>query len=106
MRATLSWAANTEGVPKDDRYLELLKSRYEESLDIGGVLETLDQIETWCQYRNEVIHGLLNKNVDSLQVGLAEKCAEGMKLARYLDGQIKSLKKGNVIRRGLKLPTK
>ncbi len=58
------------------------------------------------RYRNEVIHGLLNKNVDSLQSGLSEKCAEGMKYARYLDGQIKSLKKGNVIRRSLKLPIK
>ena len=71
-----------------------------------GNKEDLHDISEWCNYRNEVIHALLNKNIESLNEELAEQAMEGMKLARYLDAQIAALKKGNVTRKKLGLPMK
>ena len=64
IRNTLTWALEYEGIP-EETYLAVLKSEYE-GLDIGGLLTTLDQIDIWREYRNEIIHGLLNKNVTSV----------------------------------------
>jgi hypothetical protein len=46
----------------------------------------------------------MNKNIDSLGDEVAVKANEGMKLARFLDSQVKILKKKNVVRKaaGLK----
>ena len=98
IRSTLLWAASIERKP-EDRYLKTLKSQYEGQLDIGGLIETLKDIEIWCKYRNELIHALMNKNMGSVDERIEEQAVKGMALARYLDGQIKSLKKGNRIRR-------
>ena len=54
-------------------------------------------------YRNEIIHGLLNKDMDSLYNELDIKVETGMKIARYFDSQCKLIKKNNKIRRHLKL---
>lgn len=97
VRAVLSWEEKCEGVP-DDRYLKALKDRLE-SLDIGGLLDTLKSIEGWKGYRNECIHSVMNKNIDNLGEEVAIKADEGMKLARFIDSQVKILKKRDVIRR-------
>lgn len=73
-------------------------------MDIDGLLAALDGIAAWCKYRNEVIHSLLNKNIDSLEQELAEKASEGMQYARLLDAQERILKKGNCIRRSVNAP--
>lgn len=104
VRCTLLWAANTCG-NFDDPYLVVLKRQYEGTLDIGDVLDRLKDVTNWCSYRNEVIHALLNKNTESLMQKLQEQAQWGMDLARFLDDQVKKLKKGNVIRRNLKLPS-
>lgn len=103
VRCTLLWAANTEGI-SEDPYLTTLKSQYEVTLDIGDVLDKLNAIVKWCAYRNEVIHALLNKNTGSLMQDLPQQARRGMELARFMDDQVKKLKKGNVIRRRLRLP--
>lgn len=103
VRCTLLWAANTEGT-SGDPYLTALKCQYEGALDIEDVLDKLNEIVKWCAYRNEVIHALLNKNTGSLMQDLPQQARRGMELARFMDDQVKKLKKGNVIRRRLKLP--
>ena len=80
----------------------MLKSEYE-GLDIGGLLTTLDQIDIWREYRNEIIHGLLNKNVTSVDAELKSKVEAGMEYARFIDSQVKALKKKNVIRNKMKI---
>ena len=102
VRAILSWEENCEGTP-DDKYLKVLKSRLE-SLDIAGLYDMLKEIENWNGYRNECIHSVMNKNIDSRGDEVAVKANEGMKLARFLDSQVKILKKKNVVRKaaGLK----
>ena len=104
VRCTLLWAANTSEAT-DDPYLTALKKQYEGNIDIETVLKKLDDIANWCAYRNEVIHALLNKNIRSLMQELPQQAKLGMDLARFMDDQVKKLKKGNVIRRRLKLPS-
>lgn len=60
IRGTLKWSRGFNGVPEEP-YLEVLKEEYVRCLDISGMLHVLDEIEEWSRYRNEVIHGLLNK---------------------------------------------
>lgn len=104
LRTTLVFAMTTQGIPNGDPYLAALKSAYEGAFDVSDVLRTLDRIEKWCAYRNEVIHALMNKSVCSLQEELSDRCDEGMKLAREIDGYVKQLKQRNAIRTALKAP--
>lgn len=104
IRCTLLWALNTDGGYESDIYLSALKSQYEGAFDIEDFLITIAEIESWCQYRNEIIHALLNKNVESIKDDLASKTENGMRLARKIDGYVKAVKKNNKIRRAIKLP--
>ena len=94
-----------ENAAHGDKFLTVLKRQCEE-MDIGAVLSTLVGITAWCGYRNEVVHALMNKNLDSLDAELQQRAEEGMNLARALDGEIKKLKKGDKVRKSLNLPLK
>lgn len=102
IRATLNWAIACDCTPTDE-YLKVLKREYEGCVDMDGLLSTLANIESWCRYRNEVVHGLLNKNISSVNLELGEMVEKGMCYARFVDSQVKSLKRKNAIRKTLKL---
>ena len=70
----------------------------------AALLETLDAIDTWRMYRNEVIHSLMNKRMESVQQKLSEQVEQGVQLARQLDAQVTILKKNNRIRKAARLP--
>ena len=105
VRCVLEWAAYTEGGYQQDKHLSALKSQCE-GLDIGGLLSALDELQDWCAYRNEVIHGLMNKNLDSLSMELKAHAEKGMQLANFFDSQEKLLKRGNKIRKSANLQMK
>ena len=100
--AVLKWSCEIDYTP-EDKYLRTLK-RQLESLDIYELQETLKCINKWKDYRNEVIHGLLNKKIDILWLDVASQVEEGMKLARSLDNQVRIVKKNNKIRKAANLP--
>lgn len=102
VRSVLLWVANTEGGYQDNEHLVLLKSRFEE-LDIDAFLCTIKEIEEWCSYRNEIVHALMNKNLESIELELKEKAEAGMRLANRIDLQERMIKKGNKIRKGINL---
>lgn len=102
IRNTITWAVNYEGTP-DEKYLALLKSEYEGCVDMGGMLTVLDEIDAWRNYRNEIIHGLLNKDINSVDDNLRAKVEEGMSYARFIDSQVKALKANNRIRKGMRI---
>ena len=79
IRCTLMWAEQ-EDYNQEDKYLVALRRQY------------------------EVIHALLNKNMDSLYERLEAQAGKGMDLARFLDSQVKCVKKNNRIRRCINLP--
>lgn len=101
VRCLTEWASTSEE-QYDDEYLMALKRQYE-SVDPDVLLGTLNDMLSWLDYRNEVIHGVLNKNMDSLNDNLSDKVEEGMKYARELNNQCRLFKKGNDIRRQLRL---
>ena len=103
MRSVLFWAAEVEGVDKEQQYLWALKNQCE-SLDTAELLNQLSKMEAWCDYRNEIIHALMNKNVMSVNEELKERAVEGMEIARYFDAQLRIFKKGNKIRKSVQLP--
>lgn len=98
IKNTILWSESFKGTP-DNRYLASLKSEYEGCLDMGGMLQVLDDMEDWCNYRNELIHGLLNKNLASVDASIINRIEEGMEYARFLDSQVKALKKHDRIRK-------
>lgn len=103
LRSVLIWAAEVEGIDKNQRYLWTLKSQCE-SLDTAELLKQLSKMEEWCDYRNEIIHALMNKNVLSVNEELKERAIEGMEIARYFDAQLRIFKRGNKIRKSIQLP--
>lgn len=102
VRAVSRWARETAGQSETDKYLSLLKEQFIAAEEFSSVL---DDIDNWRNYRNEIIHGLMNKKMDTLKVDLPQRCQEGMQLARALDSRVRIIKKGNRIRRNLKLKT-
>lgn len=102
VKATLQWVVDCDCTPTDE-YLKVLKREYEGCVDMDGLLTTIGEIEAWCKYRNEVVHGLLNKNTVSLEENLGEMVEKGMHYARFVDSQVKCLKRKNAIRKSLHL---
>lgn len=76
----------------ENNYFKTLKSQCE-SLDVKGMRDIFDNIKSWCSYRDEIIHALMNKYLISLQSELEEKAGEGMELANKLDTFIRVIKK-------------
>jgi hypothetical protein len=72
-------------------------------MDVGGLLNVLEEIDTWREYRNEIIHSLLSRNIASLNEDIALQAEKGMQLARFVDYQVKCLKRGNKIRKSINL---
>lgn len=103
VRTIVLWSSELESLPDESRYLQALRGQCE-SLDAAALLETLDAIDTWRMYRNEVIHSLMNKRMESIQQKLSEQVEQGVQLARQLDAQVTILKKNNRIRKAARLP--
>ena len=94
-----------EGCRNDDNSLYL--SELAECIDVCGdadeMLDTLNRISKWCEYRNEVVHAVLNKNLNSLYSELSDRVEDGMALGRIIDKQISAMKRRDNIRKALKL---
>lgn len=103
IRCTLDWTINVEGGYEDDKYLIALKKQYEGNMDIQEMLQVFEELCEWLDYRNEIMHALLNKNVDSLHAELRKRTLQGMELARKIDSFVTRVKKRNYIRRSIKL---
>lgn len=103
VRCVALWALAVHEETIDDRYGIVLKKGME-GIDIDWLIRTLSDIQVWCRYRNEIIHCLLNKNIDSVGLSIAEQAETGFSLARDIDTQVRSIKRGNMIRRKMNLP--
>lgn len=105
IRCTLIWAEQ-ELSDCNDKYLLALRKQFDKYIDTGSLTETLGEIEDWCAYRNEIIHALMNKNIENIETELASKAEDGMRLCRELDSQVDKLKNGNKVRRSINLQNK
>lgn len=102
IRCVLLWSNDTQETNDQDAHLRALKNRCN-TTDASKLLSTLNEVQNWCRYRNEVIHGLMNKNVEDLSQKLEEMVNKGKILADSIDNQVKLFKKGNVIRKSANL---
>lgn len=102
IRCVLLWSIYAQETNDQDAHLQALKNRCN-TIDVDKLLSTLDELQNWCRYRNEVIHGLMNKNVEGLSQKLKEMVNTGKILADNIDNQVKLFKKGNVIRKSANL---
>ncbi len=102
IRATLLWAENGFEDCEGD-YLEVLRKVYQKKTDPTLFMEMLTQAENWCEYRNELVHGMMNKNISSLYETLHTKADEGLEIVRYFDKTVQKLKYKNEIRTSLGL---
>ena len=105
IRATLGWHAANDVCPSADVYQSVLWRQYERELDCAGAEEILHALPSWCERRNELVHGLMNKDVTLLEPQLQPLCEEGFDLFRELDKRVGKVSKGDTIRHALKLPT-
>lgn len=105
--AILNWTTNVRAEDIEDNiYYYSLKHQIE-GLDIGGLIDALDELTQkdmgWFSYRNEIIHASMNKNVEALYEDLAVKVERGMELARFIDSQVRILRKKGTVRKALKM---
>ena len=103
VEATLKWVEDVTNV--QDKYLVELKNELE-GIDVGGLLITIDEIKDWLKYRNEIVHASMNKNIDCLYESLKLRVEDGMEYARFLDNQVKILKKSNNVRKKMNMGDK
>lgn len=88
---------------EDSRYLSEIAECLDTQVETDRLLKTLDEINEWCDYRNEVIHAVLNKNLESLYDELSDRVDQGMTCGRMIDKQISAMKRRKNIRKYLGL---
>ena len=104
IKSIILWAEDDYPDAVSNEYLSILWSTFQkDTADPQDLLQLINDVRDWCDYRNEIIHASLNKNLDSLSEEIAEKAAEGMEIARRTDDFVKAFKYGNKFRRFLKL---
>ncbi|WP_031556439.1 hypothetical protein [Lachnospira multipara] len=74
-------------------YIQFLRIVYKVSVDASGVKSLLKKIEKWYNYRNEIVHSMFHKDIDELRNGYKKHVEEGFEMARFLDNQVKSLRR-------------
>ena len=96
VRSILLLANGIEKPKDDDKRRLLLWNALHDNEHIAEAISILDEIEQWCAYRNEIVHSLLNKNLDSLHERLEQQAVKGYQLFRSLDRQVRWVKGKNL----------
>ena len=86
----------------DNKYLLSLEELLMD-IDIGGVIDTLDEMADWLDYRNEIMHAAMNKNIEALYDDLDIRVDKGYHYARFIDSQVKIMKKTNRVRKKMRM---
>ncbi len=102
IRCVFLWAVDSEEY-QDNKHLKALKKQCE-NIDCEQVVRRLEELEEWIKYRDEIIHALLNKKLESIDSKKREIAIKGLEIARYLDSQNKLIKKNNSIRKSINAP--
>lgn len=79
IRSLLDFAESNKDinfVQKNHEYYFIdLKDKLNNNVDFNKAKNNLDKMEKWCEKRNKIIHGLLNKEYDEFNEEI-EKCAQ------------------------------
>lgn len=102
IKCVMEWAYCSDNIGKKNKYLSALNSRCKK-IPIDEFRNTFSSIMYWKEYRNEIIHALMRKSINSLNTELEERIKDGLSLARALDKYGKRLKRGDYIRNAANL---
>jgi hypothetical protein len=94
--------AYTTTTPANDSsigYHFVLNNQIKKTKGQEEMISLLDDISKWCQARNELVHALLNKNVDRQKEKLLSLIEEAFLYCRQLDNFVRAFKRGNTIRK-------
>lgn len=106
IRTTLLWYKDYDAAPTDDAYLHALWTQYDKRIDNADeFLAILDRVDTWRDYRNEIIHGLASKRMSNVSELIEGQCREGEQLFRALDAYVSKIKYHEAIRKAAGLST-
>ena len=103
VEATLAWHEARAEPSADNLYLTALWRLYDRALDCASARDALGRLSDWCKRRNEVVHGLLNKDLALLEPQLLPLCEEGIALFREMDGYVRQVSRGDSVRGALGL---
>ncbi len=78
---------------------KVLCTSLSDAIRVREALDLMKEIESWCDYRNAVVHDLMNKSVISLDEHLAEQAELGNKLFRRLDNIVGWVDRKHISRR-------
>lgn len=78
---------------KDNPFVVSLKRNYSYAINSAELKNRLKKIDIWCDYRNEIVHAMFNKDLDALRNGFKEHVEKGYELGRYIDKQVSMLKR-------------
>lgn len=88
----------------EDAYLLLIKKALGSDLEIEDFKKALKSLEKeWIPKRNEIIHGLMNKNTKDLYEKYYKICEDGMEYANQIDNRVRAFKDRASIRKYLNL---
>ena len=86
-----------------DRYLtELYKGL--QKIDRVDLSDTLTSVTEWKDYRNKIIHNVMNRKVSELLDEIGQRAEDGLIYARAIDREVKKVKKSTSIRRSVNMP--
>jgi hypothetical protein len=99
VRKILQWS---QGYMPDDSasdYPAVLHRQVHRTARREEMPATLDEVQEWCECRNELVHALLNKKLENQEEQLHRLVEEGFVLSRKLDNFVRSFKVRNHIRK-------
>lgn len=93
IRSMLLWYKNEKNI---DNYFYKTIVKKCDKLDVDKLLEVFNSLNRWCEYRNKIIHGLMDKNSDSINSDLEFETKNAYDLVKFIDLQVKRIKRVNI----------
>ena len=83
---------------EEDGYYGMVRDILNQRIDKQAFDRLMENIELWCDVRNQYVHALMQKKYSALNDSLCIHAEKGMELARQVDQMVKIVKKNNTIR--------
>lgn len=91
IQAILKWSKHTKYLKEKNDYLDKLKNLMF-LFDYDEVMYNLNSMNKWVDFRNKIIHDLMNKNCYSVNKLLKEKADIGLSYSRYVHKMVTKAK--------------
>lgn len=99
IKSLLEWSQTYTPVDASTGNNDILYRQITRTAGLEEMEQMLDDIQEWCQARNELVHALLTRNPENLHDTLVTLTSEGYAACRKLDNFVKSFMKRNTIRK-------